>query len=257
MKRACIYHGGCPDGFGAAWATWRAWEGEGKFIARGHDDRVRGEDFEDSLVAFVDIAPDNDELRELVEHAAQVIILDHHVTSKKRFEADLALGNELTREGHVAHFDMGHSGAMLAWQYFMPDEPAPDLLRYVEDQDIWTWKLPGSEEVNAAIDSYPHDFEVWSAMARRPVEELEREGASIVRANRQAVERSLRRASTLAIGSRRIEAVNSANNRSASTAPATSTSRRPPANSAAGATATPRVSVCRSRIGCATLFAES
>ena len=39
----------------AAWAAWTAWGGEGTFIARGHEDRVRGEDFEDALIAFVDI----------------------------------------------------------------------------------------------------------------------------------------------------------------------------------------------------------
>ncbi|MCH6586761.1 MAG: amidohydrolase family protein [Proteobacteria bacterium] len=28
---------------------------------------------------------------------------------------------------------------MLAWNHFHPDEPAPDLLRYVQDQDLWKW----------------------------------------------------------------------------------------------------------------------
>jgi len=49
---------------------------------------------------------------------------------------------------------MQHSGAVLAWQYFMPNEPVPDLLRYVEDQDLWNWKLPHSDAVNAAIATY-------------------------------------------------------------------------------------------------------
>jgi hypothetical protein len=215
MKRTCVFHAGCPDGFGAAWAVWRAWDGGGHYVARGHEDRLRGEDFEDHLVAFVDIAPDNDELRDLARHASQVIVLDHHITSKQRYESDHTIENQVSRDGHVVRFDMSQSGAVLAWRYFMPEEPLPDLLGYVQDQDLWSWALPESEAVNAAISSYPRTFEVWSALAERPIRELMQEGAPILRANRQDVERSLRNAAPLAIGSRRVESVNASINRSA------------------------------------------
>lgn len=214
MKRTCVFHAGCPDGFGAAWSVWRAWNGGGNFIARGHEDRLRGEDFEDHLVAFVDIAPANDELETLAEHAAQVVVLDHHITSKNRYESDPSIENQLNGYGHVIRFDMNHSGAVLAWRYFMEDEPLPDLLAYVQDQDLWTWELPDSDAVNAAISSYPRTFEAWSSLAERPIEELMTEGVPILRANRQDVERSLRNAAPLALGSRRVESVNASINRS-------------------------------------------
>ena len=38
MERACIFHAGCPDGFGAAWAVWRAWGDGARYVPRGHDD---------------------------------------------------------------------------------------------------------------------------------------------------------------------------------------------------------------------------
>jgi hypothetical protein len=110
---------------------------------------------------------------------------------------------------------MGHSGAVLAWQHFLPDEPVPDLLRYVEDQDLWSWKLPGSEAVNAAISSFPHDFETWERLAAMPVDELVRQGESIVRSNRVEVERALRHTAPIAIGALRVEGVNARTNRSA------------------------------------------
>ncbi len=211
----CVYHAGCPDGFGAAWAVSRAWGTEATYVARGHNDRLRGEDLSDTIIAFVDIAPDNDELRDLAGHAAQVIVLDHHVTSQDRLEADPTICNAIAREGHEIIFDMSRSGSVLAWQYFSPDQPVPDLLRYVEDQDLWAWKLPRSQEVNAAITSYPRSFEVWSELAERPVEELMREGEPIVRANRVEVERILKHAAPLAIDNRRTESVNASSNRSA------------------------------------------
>jgi len=98
---------------------------------------------------------------------------------------------------------------VLAWKHFHPDDPLPELLGYVEDQDLWSWKLPRSEEVNAAIASYPREFDVWNELASRPLQELAREGEPILRANRMDVQRALRSAHPLAMGTRRVEAVNS------------------------------------------------
>ena len=169
---------------------------------------------EDSLVAFVDIAPAMDELQELASVADQVIILDHHVTARDRLASDAALVDELEADGHLVHFDLGHSGAVLAWQHFRPNEEVPDLLRYVEDQDLWNWVLPDSDAVNAAIASYPREFEVWDRLSSEPIEALVEQGKPILRANRMEVERRLEHARPVALGTRRIEAVNASTNRS-------------------------------------------
>jgi hypothetical protein len=214
MKKICFYHAGCPDGFGAVWSVRGAWGDRGRFVARGHDDRVRMDECEDALVAFVDIAPAKDELQELSRVAGQVVVLDHHVTARDRLASDTTLANELEAEGHVLHFDLGHSGAVLAWQYFRPDEETPQLLRYVEDQDLWNWSLPDSDAVNAAIASYPREFEVWDSLASEPISALVEQGKPILRANRMEVERRLEHARPVALGTRRIEAVNASTNRS-------------------------------------------
>ena len=214
MGRTCFYHAGCPDGLGAAWAVWRVWGPGARYLPRGHDDVIDASTHEGNQVVFVDIAPGNEELRVLAERAAKLIVLDHHVTARERFENDLGVQNALAGRGHHIHFDLSHSGAMLAWSYFHPDEPAPDLLRYVEDQDLWAWKLPASEEVNAALASYPRDFETWEELAARPIAALAAEGAPILRANRIEVERALQSAHPVALGSRRAEAVNTSQHRS-------------------------------------------
>jgi hypothetical protein len=117
--------------------------------------------------------------------------------------------------GHHVCFDLDHSGAVLSWLYFHPDTPTPDLLRYVEDQDLWNWALPGSKEINAAIGSYGREFDIWNRLAERPIEELVPEGAPIVRANEIEVQRALRHAHPVAIGTERIEAVNALHQRAA------------------------------------------
>lgn len=214
MKRICFYHAGCPDGFGAAWAVHRAWGDDGRYVARGHEDRVRLPECENALVTFVDIAPAREELRQLCEVAEQVVILDHHVTAQERLLRDGAWIAELEGDGHELRFDLGHSGSVLAWQYFHPTTAVPPILQYVQDQDLWNWRLPASDAVNAALASYPHEFDVWDRLATRPVEELAREGEPILRANRIDVERHLEHARPVALGTKRIEAVNASTNRS-------------------------------------------
>lgn len=215
MKQICVYHAGCPDGFGAAWATWKAWQGEGDFIARGHDDRLDPRVADGALLAFVDIAPSTEELEHLADAAAHLVVLDHHVTNQQRIMADTELMEGLSKRGHEIHFDLGHSGAVLAWQYFAPDRVPPDLLLYVEDQDLWNWQLPESEAVNAAISSYPYEFQTWEDLAARDMESLAREGAAIVRTNRVEVERATRHSGSLTILDQKVEAVNSRTQRSA------------------------------------------
>ena len=188
MRRVCYYHAGCPDGFGACWAVWRAWGDQGRYAPRGHDDGLDALQHEGDQVVFVDIAPSPRLAVELGETAAQLVVLDHHLTARDLYAADPRLVPSLRDRGHRIHFDLDHSGAVLAWQYFHTDEPAPALLRYVEDQDLWSWKLPETEAVNAAIGSYPRDLSVWDELARRPWEELAAEGAPLLRERR--IERS-------------------------------------------------------------------
>ncbi|MBW2362902.1 MAG: hypothetical protein JRG84_18540 [Deltaproteobacteria bacterium] len=208
MRRVCFFHAGCPDGFGAAWSVWRAWGDDARYVPRGHDDELRISLCEDALVVFVDIAPPNEALLPLAEVADRIVVLDHHVSAQTRFEADLAGKPALAGGDHHIHFDLDHSGAVLTWQYFHPGEPPPPILQYVEDQDLWNWKLPRTEEVNAALGSYSRDFETWSNLAVRPVEELADEGVPILRTQLREVERMLHDAHPIAIGTERIEGVN-------------------------------------------------
>jgi hypothetical protein len=208
VKRKLIFHAGCPDGFGAAWAAWRAWGEDGRYIPRSHEDRFDARRFAGDLVVLADISLPNDDLRALAEAAAEMVLLDHHLTARDLYASDPGVENVVREHGHTVHFDLGHSGAILAWHHFHPDEPPPGLLRYVEDQDLWNWELPRSAEVNAAIGSYPRRFETWSELAARPVEELAREGEPLVRAQRITVKRALVNAHPVCIGTERIEAVN-------------------------------------------------
>ena len=115
---------------------------------------------------LVDFAYPAEQLVQLRESVAHITVLDHHKSAQAalanireqppRFETDQA------PPGLFALFDMGESGATLAWQYFHPETDCPELLRYIKDRDLWQHALPGSRAINAAIRSYPYDFTVWA-----------------------------------------------------------------------------------------------
>jgi uncharacterized protein len=65
----------------------------------------------------------------------RVITIDHHMGAKHALE-DLAK----TEPQYTFVFDNEKSGASLSWSYFFPDEAAPEILRLVEDFDLWKWR---------------------------------------------------------------------------------------------------------------------
>jgi uncharacterized protein len=93
------------------------------------------------------------------EQAAKLVMLDHHKSAAEK------LTGFRCRCG-VVHFDMAHSGARLAWDFFLPDLPVPDLIRFIEDRDLWNWKFEQSAAFLAALDMEPMTFERWSEIAR-------------------------------------------------------------------------------------------
>jgi hypothetical protein len=208
VRRVCIYHAGCPDGFGAAWAAWQAWGMEAFYVARSHDDPLAPSDYAGDLVLFADIAPPLHAWKGLVEQVGALVVLDHHVSARDRFRADPALEAAVADHGHQVVFDLEHSGAVLTWRHLHPDRPLPHLLAYVEDQDLWRWQLAGSREVNATVSSHLRSFETWSRLAATKPEALAAEGAPILRALRMEVDRALAAAHPVRLGALALEAVN-------------------------------------------------
>ena len=176
LKKLCIYHGNCLDGYGAAWAVRNALGESVEFYKGVHQQPppdVNGRD-----VFLVDFSYKKKVLEDMLKTAASVTILDHHVSA----EEDLS---ELLKVGKIKGlFDMNKSGAMLAWQWFNPDQPPPVLIKYIQDRDLWLFKLDGSREINAALSSYPFDFKVWDklmASKKNELKALKRDGEAIER----------------------------------------------------------------------------
>ena len=157
-----IYHGrDCPDGFAAALAAWLFYQGKAEFLGLDHGDIKSVDDLPalaGRAVYILDFSFAPAIMHAIEERAAKLVMLDHHKSAADK------LSGFSCRCG-VVHFDMKKSGSRLAWEFFQRERELPDLLRFIEDRDIWVWQYPESAGFLAALDMEPMDFERWEAIA--------------------------------------------------------------------------------------------
>lgn len=151
-KIVVIYHDQCRDGFGAAYAAWKKFGDKASYIPRKTQDPVV-EGLKDKEIFIVDYSYKKPDLEMLSATNRSVVVIDHHETSKAAVESF---------SENV--FDMDHSGAVLAWQYFHPHTEVPKLLLYIEDHDLWRFKMEHNREFGAALGEYDQDFETWDKL---------------------------------------------------------------------------------------------
>lgn len=173
-------HGHCPDGFCAALIAKRRYpEAEVIFLDHGadHTENLKKAVGKDVLMLDFSLRT-REENDALAASTRSFRILDHHKTA----EAVLA-------GAPYAVFDMKRSGAGLAWDYLFGKDseaqnvsgpgyypPRPWYVDYVEDRDLWNWKLARSKEVCAFLGTLPLEFDVWDKLDFLNAEDAEEQG---------------------------------------------------------------------------------
>lgn len=170
-----IFHGGCPDGFGAAWAVWKKLGNNCEYIPGFYGQQLPVLP-PDARVLVLDFSFARDVALSLAGKVYEIKLLDHHITAANSL-------NDIP----WCTFDMEHSGAYLAWDY-IHGEPVPDFIKYIEDRDLWAFKLPYSREFSAALGSYKRDFIIWEGLAEMGMDKLKLDGGVILRFQAQKVE---------------------------------------------------------------------
>ena len=153
-----IYHGGCPDGFCAAWQAWRKFGYAAEYLPAKYGDTPP--DVTGKRVYIVDFSYPYDQTLQLIEQSEQLVILDHHKTAMEALgrimDGGLGAGKTLIT------FDMERSGAGLARDHFHAGMECW-LVDYTQDRDLWRFALPRSREVNAYIATLEQTFEAYEA----------------------------------------------------------------------------------------------
>ena len=219
MKPLVIYHANCTDGFGAAFAAWLKLGDEAEYLPMEYLKNTDGvAEFHERVkidcsisergVYILDFSLPKVVMWWLFAHARRVVWLDHHKTAFEMWcetERDLHCEDDRRPENNrFILLDSNKSGAVLAWEYFYPSTEVPMLIQHIDDRDRWQFKLGGSKEFHAALNSYkPWTFETWRGIflcglfekeTWRVPEEFYVEGTAILRSHNQYVQAALKQA---------------------------------------------------------------
>jgi uncharacterized protein len=160
-----IYHGGCRDGFCAAWVynkwfnqtTYETSKGEPNVTYHPGFYGQEPPDVKDKDVVILDFCYPLEDMKMILGECNSLTWLDHHKTAQPVCE----WFDSITDDRFRFIFDNNRSGAGIAWDYFFPNEPRPWLVDYVEDRDLWNTKLNFTKMINSYISALEFDFDVW------------------------------------------------------------------------------------------------
>lgn len=174
-----IYHDKCPDGFGSAYAAWKRLGDRATYIGCDHGSSsypsVTGK-----RVVVLDFSFKFHILKRMIGEADRLMVIDHHSSAEEELK---------NIPEHHKMFDMSRSGATMSWNFFHPSIMVPSFLLYIEDRDLWKWKLNYSREICAGLDTYPQTFEQWDQLSSvAAIKQLQTRGTSIIQYRQSLVE---------------------------------------------------------------------
>lgn len=210
MKPLVIYHADCTDGFGAAFAAWLKLGDNAEYLPMEYN-RALPEQLQSPVgleLYILDFSLRRDQMDIFFQYADRVVWLDHHKTAFEMY--GLATTRPATTPDvlgknaapNYIRLDNNKSGAMLAWEFFHRGTEVPKLIQHVDDRDRWQFKLEGSKELHAALNSYkPWSFEQWwrlsydkPGLGTNKRADMIQEGRAILRAHNQNVQAALKQA---------------------------------------------------------------
>ena len=211
-----LYHDNCLDGFGAAYAAWKALGDTAIYIPVQYSNPTPLPDVNiifGKEVYVLDFSYKADQIVELESWVKKLVIIDHHsgaLTELMKACNDLYfLDKQLKSEGKLdtPHcynyiYSPDECGAVLTWHYFADQFPGsisptvPQLLLHIQDGDLgYLWNdpdhcLPGSAEIRGALGCkaiVPRNFATWNMLISDWFhwhEELVNDGATLSAAHK-------------------------------------------------------------------------
>ncbi|KAK7291318.1 hypothetical protein RIF29_06363 [Crotalaria pallida] len=176
---AILYHYPCPDGAFAALAAYlyfKATSLPALFFPNTVYHPLRAQDLplhQISDLYLLDFVGPSGFVNHISSQVQRVIILDHHKTALETLGGETSLG-----ENVVKVIDMERSGATIAFDYFKEKLLSPEvdasvnhqsvldefervrqLFRYIEDGDLWRWRLQNSKAFSSGLKDLNIEFD--------------------------------------------------------------------------------------------------
>lgn len=197
-----VFHKTDQDGFGACWSAWLKFKQKATYLGFDYLNELPLDIF-NKTIYLLDVSLNPEKAKVLKENNNKIILIDHHLSSLKL-------------KGVVDEFvvDIKHSAAVLAYKYFFKKKQVPKLLKYIEDQDIWKFKLPKSREVNIMIDLLDNNFKNWNKFSKiieKPSEfkKIVKQGKELLKYQKYLVEQIISKATLVEFEGYKVMAVNS------------------------------------------------
>ena len=132
-----FYHDPCTDGMGSKYAAWLFFGDEATYVPYRHGTTdLLAMDFAGADLFFFDCSVPITQVSAVCNNARSVVVVDHHISTQRDYD------NQKLPENMSVYFDMQHSGAVLTWKYFFGDIQVPEVLRLIEDRDLWRFDTP-------------------------------------------------------------------------------------------------------------------
>ncbi|PSC71276.1 DHHA1 domain [Micractinium conductrix] len=211
-RNLCLYHYPCPDGVFAALAVHLAHRARGQAVEYWPNTVYAPLTLEDLRLQgvvtayLVDFSGGPGFARSLAQRARRVVVLDHHKTAAAEL-CDPQLAEGLP--GLEVHFDMERSGATVSYDFFRPEGLTPEqqqLFKYIEDADLWRWRLPDSKAFTAGLASLRLEFDarknpgVWDQLLAQTPQGLIARGKPILEGQARLVAGAVAQAFVVQLG---------------------------------------------------------
>lgn len=197
-----ILHDDDLDGFGAGAVAHRSYGDDATYFPQSSryelPEEIANAGPEDTVVLLDNVPNGAISIEELIEHPADVLIIDHHESDARTYRELAGIGENVhhfldeTFDGLEYFYHEDRSAAVLAWIYFY-GEPAPPLLKHVQDYDLWRFGMDGTDEITEALRAEGLSYELYRHHLRNP-SLLEARGEAIVKAREQILEQVASRA---------------------------------------------------------------
>ncbi len=179
-----LYHAECMDGYAAAWAIWKVLGESAYYQAVRHNEPLPTVPDEIELY-IVDFCYPMEVLALAAQRVKKIVVLDHHISAQKEYEAYCQ--HHILPNNLEVKFIQEQSGCVLAWHYFHKEETLPQLLRHIQDHDLWQHQLPKTEAICRALYlCLPMPF---AAFEKLKLSTLASEGAVLLRQQQLNVRR--------------------------------------------------------------------
>lgn len=143
-----FYHDKCMDGLGAAYSAWKKFGEDAEYIPLSRGDTITKELCEGKEVYMLDFCFNSLEEMSVIENAAtSLVVLDHHASVES-----------VVKSLKEFRYDVEHSGAVIAWMYFHPEQQVPQLLLRIEDGDLWKNMYPETRALFTYLEVLPVNF---------------------------------------------------------------------------------------------------